>query len=120
MHRTIRAGLVAVGLAAALATTAAVAQGPNDQRWDKAIRHAIQQIEQVRSELERVPAPDGRGGKPPQLHAEPPGPGGRNDYLGHRSKAIEHLNMAIQELQQTLVNDGRGKKDDKKDKKNKN
>jgi hypothetical protein len=110
MHRTIRIGLLVIGLAGALATTPAVAQGPNAQRGEKEFRHAIQQIEHARDELQRAPGPDDRRGTPQPRNERWP-----SDYLGHRSRAIDQLNMAIKELQQGLVNDGRGRKDDKED-----
>ena len=40
-----------------------------------------------------------------------------NNYATHKARALDHLNMAIQELRQGLVNDPRDPKDDK-DKKN--
>jgi hypothetical protein len=101
-----------------------VAQGPSTSRADnpngghgeKEFRHAVQQIEHVRDELMHAPAPDDRR-MSTQAHNER----WPNDYAGHRSRAVDHLNMAIRELQDTLVNttDPHDKKDGKKDKKDK-
>ena len=113
MFRTIRLGLVIVGLAGMFAMTTATAQGPGGGRGDdKVFHHAVDQIQKVRDELQRAPAPDGRG-----TYNQSRNDRWSNDYLSHRSRAVEHLNMAIQELQQGFVNDRRDDKRDKKGKK---
>ena len=105
MHRTIRIGLFAAGLAGMLATSSVVAQGPQDDRGDKAFRHASQQIERVRDELQR--APYGRG-----ANHESRNDRWSNNYVSHRTRAIDHLNMAMRELD---FIDGADKNDGKKD-----
>src|SRR4051812_16618733 len=106
MNHTIRVGLVVVALAGTFAATAAVAQGPagrggkpNAVHGEKEFQHAIQQVEHVRDELMHASAPDDRRGNT-QAHNER----WANDYAGHRSRAVEHLNMAIRELQGAVAN----------------
>ena len=67
----------------------------------------------ARNELQRAPNPNPVPSMQPRNDRWP------NNYATHKAKAIDHLNMAIQELRQGLVNDPRDPKEDKKDKKGK-
>jgi hypothetical protein len=86
MRQSIRAGVVAIGLAAALAggSWAVQAQG-NKGGGEKhpVLQNSMRQLEAVKDRLQKAPT----------------------DFGGHREKAVDAIGHAISELQQAIAFD---------------
>jgi hypothetical protein len=87
MRQSIRAGVVAIGLAAALAggSWAVQAQGNKGGEKHPVLQNSMRQLEAVKDRLQKAPT----------------------DFGGHREKAVDAIGHAISELQQAIAFDSK-------------
>jgi hypothetical protein len=82
MRQSLRTGVLALGLAAALAGSAWGVQAQGNKGGEKhpVLRNSMRQLEAIKDRLQKAPT----------------------DFGGHREKAVDAIGHAINELQQAI------------------